>query len=172
MNVFVVRTTTDDGQPIPGVYDELQKGRARMGWSYLAHLDLRLIRDRIERGDPLGKTEGEAHRCVGFLTKVQNGDYLLYPHQPERGCFSVVRVTGEYNYSPDAYSLNGDFRSFRRCQSLADVAMNDTRVPTELRERLGRPGRFSQVYDPAPFFSFLADWQKTDGQVQRGDADG
>ena len=163
MSVFVVRTTDSDGQPIPGVFDELRKGRARMGWSYLDHLDLRLIRDRIERGDPLGKTEQEAHRCVGFLMKVSGGDYLLYPHQPEREYFAVVQVTGAYDYSPDAYSLNGDFRSFRRCQLITAVAVNDTRVPTELHVRLGKPGRFSQVYDPAPFFSFLADWQKTDG---------
>ena len=37
---FVVKTS-DDQWPISGVFEELKKGRARIGWSYQDDLDLR-----------------------------------------------------------------------------------------------------------------------------------
>ncbi len=99
--VFVVRTV-HDGQPIPGVFDELQAGRARIGWSYEDYLDLRLLLRKIKQGETLNEDEQAAKRCLGFLTRVEVGDYLLYPNQPERGRFSVVQVTGEYDYSTES----------------------------------------------------------------------
>ena len=157
--VFVVRTVYDNGQPIPGVFDELQAGRARIGWSYEDNLDLRLIRRKREQGETLNKDEQAAKRCLGFLTRVESQDYFLYPNQPERGRFSVVQVTGEYDYSTDQDGLSGDFRSFRPCslKTPEPVDMHDEIVPAQLRYRLGRPGRFSEVYDTRSFFTFSKD---------------
>ncbi len=164
--VFVVRTVYDNGQPIPGVFDELQAGRARIGWSYEDNLDLRLIRRKREQGETLNKDEQGAKRCLGFLTRVESQDYLLYPQQPERGRFSVVQVTGEYDYSTDQDGLSGDFRSFRPCslKTPEPVDMHDEIVPAQLRYRLGRPGRFSEVYDTSSFFTFMADLPKAGRQ--------
>ena len=155
---YVVKTVVE-GQPFPRFFDELKAGRARIGWSYQDNLDLRLLDRRIEQGEQLNQDERDAKRCLGFLTRVESGDYLLYPHQPVRGQFSVVQVTGEYNYSTDKDGLDEDFRSFRPCllETPEPVDMYDGIVPSQLRHRLGRPGRFSQVYDTAPLFGFLKD---------------
>ena len=154
--VFVVKTA-DDGEPVQGVFGELQAGRARIGWSYQDNLNLRSLRERIDQEVQLDGHERDAKRCLGFLTRVESGDYLLYPHQPKRGKFTVVQVTGEYGYSTKEDGLDGDFRSFRPCslETREPVDMYDEIVPSQLRHRLGRPGRFSEVSDTSSFFIFL-----------------
>ena len=158
-NAYIVKAV-DDGhptQPIPGVFEELVAGRARIGWSYQDNLDLRSILGRIERGEQLDDDEQSARRCLGFLTRPELDDYLLYPHQPARGQFTVVQVAGKYAYSNADDGLNGDFRSFRPCSVTTPepVDMYDEIVPSQLRYRLGRPGRFSQVYDTTALSLFL-----------------
>ena len=168
LTVFVVKAVKE-GQPVPGVFDELKAGRARMGWSYQDNLDLRLVLGRIEQGEQLDEDERDAKRCLGFLTRVKLEDYLLYPHQPERGLFSVVQVKGDYKYSTDKDGLDEDFRSLRACslKTPEPVDMYDEIVPSQLRQRLGSPGRFSQAYDPSSFFRFLEDLPNR-GQLQDG----
>ena len=154
---YVVKTTDkDSGEPIPGVFEELQASRARIGWSYRDDLDLRLIHEKKQES-PLNKDEQDAKRCLGFFTRPSLDDYLLYPHQPDRGQFCVVQVKGEYDYSAAEDGLDGDFRSFRPCSLMTagPVDMYDEIVPSQLRQRLGRPGRFSEVYDTDPLFIFL-----------------
>ena len=99
-NAYVVKAVTDEypSQPIPGVFDELIDGRARIGWSYSDDLDLRLLHRKLEEGDELDEDEQHARRCLGFLTRVNADDYLLYPHQPDRGQFTVVQVKGDYGH--------------------------------------------------------------------------
>lgn len=157
MAVWVVKTVDDDGYPIPGVFDQLQASRARIGWSYQDNLDLRLISQKINEGEPLNQDECEAKRCLRFYTEVAEDDFLIYPHQPQRRQFTVVQVTGKYGYSPAHDALDGDFRSFRPCQPRTPEPIDwyDEIVPSQLRIRLGRPGRFSKIYDTEPFFMFL-----------------
>ena len=166
--VYVVKAVEEDtGEPIPGVFEELESGQARLGWSYADHLDLRLIQEKINTGDPLDEYEQEAKRCLGFLTRPSLGDYLLYPHQPRRWKFMVVQVKGEYDYTSAEDGLGGDFRSFRPCSpiTLESVDWYDEIVPSQLRGRLGKPGRFSQVYDTGPFLEFLSDLPEA-GSIQ------
>ena len=171
-SVYVLKTVDKDtGQPIAGVFEELKAGRARMGWSWNDKLDLREIQKKRDQGEPLDEDQKDAVRCLGFLRYVNLGDYIIYPHQPERGQFSVVKITGEYDYSDAADGLGDhlDFRSFRSCslETPSPVDMYDEIVPSTLRYRLGRPGRFSQVYDSEPFFGFLKALPEA-GQQQDG----
>ncbi len=156
---YVVRTTEYSGEPIPGVFEELQAGRARIGWSYRDDLDLRKIQEKLKQGSPLNGDEQAAQRCLGFLTKPALDDYLLYPHQPTRRKFCVVQVKGEYDYSAAEDSLNGDFRSFRPCSLMTSkpVDMYDEIVPSQLRRSLGIQGRFYGISDTSPLSIFLED---------------
>ena len=168
--VYVLKTTDKKTkQPIAGVFEELKAARARMGWSWDDKLDLRVIQKKRERGEALDEDQKEAIDCLGFLNYVNPGDYIIYPHQPERGQFSVVKLTGEYNYSNEADGLEGDFRSFRSCslETPSSVDMYDEIVPSTLRYRLGIQGRFSRVYDSDPFFDFLKALPEA-GQQQDG----
>lgn len=172
MPVYVVKAVDEEGEPILGVFQELQAGQARIGWSYRDNLDLRLIQGKLNRGESLTPEENDAKRCLGFLTRVEVGDYLLYPHQPQRGQFSVVQVTGEYGYLNKAEGLGdddwSDFRSFRPCSKTPEaIDMYDEIVPAQLRRRLGRPGRFSKVYNTEAFFMFLRELPEA-GRQQDG----
>ena len=170
---FVVKALDDDGWPIPGVFEELRAGRARIGWSSRDDQCLRSIQEKVDRGEPLNGAQQEAKRCLGFLTRVAPEDYLLYPNQPEKGWFCVVWVTDDYDYSTEKVEGlawdSGDFRSFRPCELITTepVAMYDEIVPDQFRQRLGRPGRFSEVYDTGPLFIVLAGLPKA-GHLQDG----
>ena len=169
--VWVVRTT-DDGWPGEGVFDELERGYARIGWSSEDSQDLRLIWETIQQGTPLNASQSKARRCLRFYTEVEEGegsDCLIYPHQPERGKFSVVRVTGPYGYSGPQDHLNGDYRSYRPCSLITPnpVDMYDEIVPPYLRSRLGLQGRIYQPRDPSSFFRFLRDLPKA-GTLEDG----
>lgn len=155
--VFIVKTTDNNGNPIPGVHEELKRDKARIGWSYEDDLDLRKIENSINNGDQLNETQRGARRCLRFLVAISRGDILIYPHQPERGKFSVVEVTGDYGYSSQEESLDGDFRSFRPCRLKIQQPINiyDSIIPAQLRNRLGRPGRFSEMYHTEPFWGVL-----------------
>ena len=150
MAAFVVKTKDPLKGPIDGVFDELKAGRARIGWSSDDKLDLQKIEDKLKMRARLDADEANAKRCLGFLTRVEKGDTLLYPHQPAEGEFTVVEVTGDYEYSDKDKAISGDFRSVRSCTFKTSASMYDDSVPSQLRRRLGRPGRFSEVYDIEP----------------------
>lgn len=163
---FVVRAVEKEtGKPIEGVFDELVAGKARIGWSYDDDLDLRKILDK--EGRNLNEGQIEAKRCLGFLTRVHEGDYLLYPHQPERSKFAVVRVAGGYGY--DSGLDSEDFRSFRPCVLLTKepVRWDDEIVETALKHQLGSRQRFQEMYDIAPLLGFLDSLPQA-GQLQDG----
>ena len=153
MSAFVVKTIDDYGQPIEGIYEELQRGNARMGWSWTDAQDLRVIRDTEAEGRALTADQESARRCLPFLTGVALEDLLFYVHQPSRGTFSIARVEGEYAYSAADNAIRGDFRSVRDCRLVSPdggVDMYDDIVPSQLRNRLGRPGRISRIHDSGP----------------------
>ena len=85
----------------------------------------------------------------------------------------MVRVRGEYGYLSKAEGLGdgdwSDFRSFRPCsiETPEAIDMYDEIVPAQLRRRLGRPGRFSEVYDTETFFRFLRELPEA-GRQQDG----
>ena len=160
MRAFVVRAV-DDGWPVPGVFDSLESGRATIGWSSLDRQDLRTIERTLKEGGALDADQSAARRCLGFLQKPTCGDYLLYPHQPERGQFTIVTVAGEYDFAP----VGDDFRSFRPCEPVGRNAFSvyDPVVPSKLRSDLGRQGRFYEIHNIVALASFLRDMEFAGG---------
>lgn len=158
---FVVKAISRDlpTYGVPGVFESFQQGKARIGWSYADDLDLRSIVAAVTRDEwaNLSPARKDAWRCHGFLDRVSVGDYLAYPHQPTYGEFSIVQVTGEYDYAPAEDSLNMDFRSFRPCRLLTPTPIdwNDQIVPPLIKRRLGLQGRFYELYDFALFGQIL-----------------
>lgn len=148
---YVVKTKDEGGSIYKGVFESLMRGTARIGWSYLDNLDLRIIKDCIEKKqwDQLDQNQKDAWRCHGFLDWVNCGDYLVYPHQPEYGKITIVRVNGGYDYLPPSEALNEDFRSSRSCEIITKTPVDwyDTIVHPRLRKKLGLQGRFYTIYD-------------------------
>ena len=178
--VWVVRTNDDDGWPIEGVFDELRRGRARIGWSYQDNLDLRKIDRKIRNGESLTPDEAWGKKgaggCLSFFTEMRECDFVLYPHQPERGKLSVVQLTGGYDY--DDGINGGDFRSVRPCKLLTDkpLDMYDEIVPAGFRslKALWAFSRIKKVIDGnllEGFPDFLASLPEA-GQIQDGSGRG
>lgn len=165
---WVVRTKQK-----PGVWEAIQNGRARMGWSYADRLDLRKLARKKDRGESLDEKEQGAWGCKGFLKYVDEGDYLVYPKQPDSDSFVVVRVTGPYDYAAKSEALGDeDFRSYRRCEVVTEtpVDYHDEIVPPIVRSKLGLQGRFYELKDWEEFQEFL-DSLDQQGTLETDDSD-
>ena len=109
----------------------------------------------LDEGRELDQHQAQARLCLGFLHKPNCGDYLLYPHQPDRGNFTIVTVAGDYDYATDG----DDFRSFRSCALVTPdpISVYDPIVPSKLRADLGRQCRFYEIHDTTALALFLRD---------------
>jgi len=138
--------TTDDGVPVPGIYESATKGLARIGWSSTDELNLRLFNSTPSHA--LTDDQKKASRCRRFLTDITRDDLLVYPRQPDYARFFVCQVVGDYDYLPAHLSLDGDFRSARKCDVvLQPMTIDDPRVPQLLAARMRLPGRLNELYD-------------------------
>ena len=86
--------------------EELKAGRLRQGWSNSHDLDLRTISAALKRGEQLSEAQKQCWRGNRRLLpterdSVQPGDYIIVPHLPEEGFWSIVKVTGGYRYEKD-----------------------------------------------------------------------
>ena len=84
---------------------ELKAGRLRQGWGGLPEQDLRIISEKVKvkQGANLRQDQKDCWRGNRRLLptepdSVQPGDYIITPHLPEEGCWSLVKVTGGYSY--------------------------------------------------------------------------
>lgn len=149
-SVFFLKAWSYDypDRAIPGVFESLQKGKARIGWSDADHLDLRELRERFQTGQSLDEDERDAYwGCWRFLEELSEEDYLIYPHQDGYRKFVIAQITGDYDYAPLGDSLDGNFRSFRPCHLLTPepIDWDDEIVPPIIRSRLGLRGRFFKL---------------------------
>ena len=86
---------------------------------------------------------------------MKPGDFLLYPHQPEYGKFTIAKVNSEYDYVGQGESIYGDFRSMRQSEFVGTISWNDEIVPPIIKCKLSLRGRFWQLYDTAEFYQLL-----------------
>lgn len=83
--------------------DEISNGRLRFGWGYKPEQDLRVVRDARQAGLPLTPDQSDTwKRGRRFLDLepdgMQVGDIVVIPHLVQYGLWSLVRVTGGYNF--------------------------------------------------------------------------
>jgi len=153
---YIVKTIYYDERgrhSYPGVSESLNCGKARIGWSSEDDHDLRLLKQRISKGEwnALRPDQQDAAKCLGFLERVKGEDYLLYPHQPAANHLLVAQVSdgadGDYAYASAEDSLDGDFRSWRGCRLLTPnpVPYNDSFLLPYVQSRLGLQGRFYEL---------------------------
>jgi len=89
--------------------DELQKNRLRQGWGYDESLDLRKLNNKISSNTSLDDEEKAAwDHCSNMLLYINEGDLIAVKNVPDSDKFTIVRVTGAYNYTDydDGYGHN------------------------------------------------------------------
>lgn len=143
----------------PLIYDELKKGKARFGWSYFDDADLNKIEKKIKKDGwkSLNNDEQEAWNHAKFmLLYVKPGDYFIYINMPEYGKCTIVKITGEYDFSEVwDKEKKGDFRHFLPCEFLATFDRNSDIVHPYLRRRLGLQGAWYRIYAKDEFKELL-----------------
>ena len=144
---------------MPRIYNDLKKGKARFGWSYFDKADLKKIKVKIDNGgwNSLNNEEKESWIHAHFmLSYVKQGDYFVYINMPEYGKCTIVKITGEYNFSEIwDNGKEGDFRHFLPCEFVATFDRNSNIVHPYLRRRLGLQGAWWRIYAKQEFEELL-----------------
>jgi hypothetical protein len=124
------------------LWAEIRAGRLRQGWGWDPDMDLQVIAEAVDAGRPLTDWEQQAWGNRRMLTSrddaIHVGDVVLVPHMPEHRRFSLVRVTGEYEF--DGGQVFGDYGHILPVQLLTDyqgIAYTDDVVPVKLQTSLG-----------------------------------
>jgi hypothetical protein len=157
---FAILTTKTGEEPNRKVFKSLQKGVARIGWSWLPSLDLRMLKEKEHEGG-LSEEESKAWRRSNiFLNVVSKGDLLFYRNQPEQGLVTIVKVTGDYEYRRS----DDDFWSRRQCKPVR-LAFPLADIPDALRRHLNIRGRLNEIRDEPAVVRF---YKKITGKTPRG----
>lgn len=146
---WVMRTHRDNK---PRLWAELQQGRLRQGWGWDHDQDLREIRRVALSGGTWSESQRAATRNRRMLSdepnSIQVGDLIVLPHLPDERRYSIVRVTGPYEYgTADGWT---DYRHILPVELLsgpAGIDVNDPRMSPPLRRSLRNQHRMWSI-DP------------------------
>lgn len=155
---WAMRTSREEQSHREFIRKELDSGRLRQGWGYLADQDLRTIQsildDKSKGWATLSEDQRNAWRHWRMLGEglhddgagMRVGDIVLVPNMPDDRYFSLYRITGPYQYSIDQATITqgfgphcaGDFGHFREVEPLTPggVANINNLVSSELRSSL------------------------------------
>lgn len=84
---------------------ELEAGWLRQGWGYDPALDLRQLAEKRAQGKELTKKEQVAwDRCDHMLEDIEPEDLVVVKNVPDGDHFTLVEVTGSYEFSLEGLS--------------------------------------------------------------------
>lgn len=152
MAIFAIKGShkPDDVQ---AVFDSLNDGEGRFGWSYISTADLYKLRDRIEKDGEDSLNEAEKDCYHPFLLEFKDGDYVVYINVPQWGHCTLARVTGPYYWRFDSKDFNHRFPVDK--DSVRTFQRNDGRVHPKLCARLKLPGKKFKIYAEPEFDELL-----------------
>lgn len=124
------------------LWAEIQAGRLRQGWGWDPDMDLQVIAEAAAAGVKLTGWQEQAWKNRKMLTTqaegIHIGDIVLVPHMPEHRRFSLVHVTGAYEF--DGGQAFGDYGHILPVHLLtgdAGIGYTDPSVPLRLQTSLG-----------------------------------
>lgn len=80
-------------------WSELKEERLRQGWGYDEGLDLRKLKAKKDNNLDLDEKEQQAwDRCHPMLVYIKEGDLVVVKNVPTREQFTIVGVTGQYDF--------------------------------------------------------------------------
>ena len=150
MEIFALKPGSDFADE---VYQSLQKGEGRFGWSYVPTADLYTLRDRID--DPQqgwdSLTDEEKDCYQSFLLDIHDGDYVVFINVPEWGRCTVAKVIGDYFWKWDPKIRDFNHRIPVDPNLVRDFDRNAPIVPPALSARLKLRGRWWHIYAKQEF---------------------
>ncbi len=132
------------------LWDELNHGRLRQGWGYREDQDLRhiapLVRDAQQLNDDQRLTWRGNRRLLDTEPDgIRANDIIVVPNLPAYGVWSLVRVTGRYDYQiPEGQN---DYGHFLLVKLLTPHAINprEEAVSARLRQTMRAQGRLWNI---------------------------
>lgn len=128
------------------LWAEILAGRLRQGWGWDPDMDLQVIAEAVAAGEELTDWQQQAWKNRKMLTTqadgIHVGDIVLVPHMPAHRRFSLVRVTGPYEF--DGGQAFGDYGHILPVQLLTGdegIGYTDPLVPLKLQTSLGNRPR-------------------------------
>lgn len=150
--IFAIRAGSED-VPADVLFQSLQKGEGRFGWSYTESADLNRLKVRIENEGWESLNNNEQDCWQPFLLDLEAGDYVVYVNMPEWGKCTIAKVSGPYFWRWEDDDFNHRFPVDR--ESVRAFDTNDAAVPPYLRARLKLPPRKWQIYAQSEFEQLL-----------------
>jgi hypothetical protein len=136
---------TDTRHNTDYLWRELRAGRLRQGWGYRPDQDLYAIGRLLLEGGQLNDHQKATWRGNRRLLPTQRdavrlGDLIVVPHLPRYGLWTIVRVTGPYQYSIDEGRNSGgrpDFGHVLPIEFATDpIPAHDAAVSDGLRQAM------------------------------------
>jgi hypothetical protein len=128
------------------LWSEVLAGRLRQGWGYSPAQDLRVLRDRRQRGERMDRDDDWAWPNRRMLSDepdgMQIGDLVLLPHLPEEWRWSITRITGPYRYE-----IAEEHRDYGHILPVEVVAghLSDSGVTDEIKQMRTYPARLRRL---------------------------
>ena len=151
MTIYALRVE-DNTQRM--IYESLQNGEGRFGWSYVETADLHDLKNRLKQDGWDSLTVEEQDCYQNFLLEFQDGDYVVYINVPEWGKCTLAKVTGKYCWRFKDEDFNHRFPV--SSNSVKSFDRNDaSHVAPALSARLKLQGRWWTIYTEAEFNRLL-----------------
>lgn len=146
---WVMRSDRGNGARL---WAELVDGRLRQGWGWTDEQDLRLLQQVARSGSSWTEPQRAAARNRRMLSSepnsIQIGDLVIVPHMPAEGRWSLVPVTGPYEYgSSDGWP---DYRHILPVEVLFGGAGIDPNRPPVIRRLRASLRNQNRMWNIAP----------------------
>ncbi len=169
--IFALKTDNEENDYWkPKLFDSLENGKARFGWSCTENGNLLLIRDKIQKEGwkNLGKDEQDCW-SANFLLEIKKGDYLIYINMPAYGKCTIAQVTVTYKW--DYWD-----EDFNHCLGIDSNTLrvfdrNDKGVDASLSRRFKLQGKYWRIYLKKEFEELLSkiDSRTLTGEISTAD---
>lgn len=144
-----------DGDKSKFVWDSLQSGYSRFGWSSSGSADLNSLRTVGPEAMAGSGDKGTWSKCR-FLLEIVPGDWIVHINVPKWGRCTAIRVTGTYTFD-DEGNETGDFRHCIPidCSSIVEFHRNDPNILPTVSRKLKLRGRYWRVRCEKEFLESL-----------------
>lgn len=154
MTIYAIKGVKDQEKKNK-VFNSLQEGEARFGWSYIETADLRALKERIDQSGWELLNDEEKDCYHEFLLGIEPEDYVVYINVPEWGECTLAKVTGPYEWRYNDNDFNHRFPV--SAESVSVFNRNDAMVHPALRARLRLQGRWWTISTEKEFNQLVHD---------------
>jgi Restriction endonuclease len=146
------------GDPVwnRAIFDSLQKGEGRYGWSTVESADLYVLRQRIETDGWSSLSNQEKNCYQDFLLDLKIGDYVVYINVPTYGKCTLAKVSAPYFWRWDGEDADFNHRFLIDTETILTFDRNHALVRPALSARLKLQGRYWRIHAKKEFLELLS----------------